>query len=112
MFIRKNRLSWYLNLWSFEGMAGLITPRVKDVRGEVFTDFSEGKMEELEAFTNNITMYTFFTKPLLFLAYVNDIGRNIRSTIRLFADDCIICRKIINNKAIEKLQIDLNRLGE
>ena len=26
--------------------------------------------------------------PLLFLAYVNDIWRNIESTIRLFADDC------------------------
>ena len=28
--------------------------------------------------------------PLLFLAYVNDIWRNIVSTIRLFADDCFI----------------------
>jgi hypothetical protein len=28
--------------------------------------------------------------PLLFLAYVNDIWMNIDSTIRLFADDCII----------------------
>jgi hypothetical protein len=28
--------------------------------------------------------------PLLFLAYVNDIWINTKSTIRLFADDCII----------------------
>jgi hypothetical protein len=28
--------------------------------------------------------------PLLFLAYVNDIWRDIESTIRLFADDCVI----------------------
>jgi len=28
--------------------------------------------------------------PLLFLAYVNDIWRNMESTIRLFADDCVI----------------------
>jgi hypothetical protein len=34
--------------------------------------------------------------------YVNDIWRNIESTIRLFADDCIIYRKIINNKDMEK----------
>jgi hypothetical protein len=34
--------------------------------------------------------------PLLFLAYVNDISRNIESTIRLFADDCVIYRKITN----------------
>jgi hypothetical protein len=28
--------------------------------------------------------------PLLFLAYVNGIWRNMESTIRLFADDCVI----------------------
>jgi hypothetical protein len=32
--------------------------------------------------------------PLLFLAYVNNIWRNKESNIRLFADDCIIHRKI------------------
>jgi len=32
--------------------------------------------------------------PLLFLAYVNDIWRNMVSTIRLFADDCVIYRKL------------------
>jgi len=32
--------------------------------------------------------------PLLFLAYVNDISRNTESTIRLFADDCVIYRKL------------------
>jgi hypothetical protein len=37
--------------------------------------------------------------PLSFLVYVNDIWRNIDSSIRLFADSCIIYRKItdINN---------------
>jgi len=41
--------------------------------------------------------------PLLFLAYVNDIWRNMESTIRLFADDCVIYKKIINNADMEKL---------
>jgi len=50
--------------------------------------------------------------PLLFLAYVNDIWRNLESTIRLFADDCVIYRKIINNADMEKLQKDLDRLRE
>jgi hypothetical protein len=36
--------------------------------------------------------------PLLFLAYVNDIWRNIESTTRLFADDGIIYRKIKNKE--------------
>jgi len=32
---------------------------------------------------------------------------NIDLSIRLFADDCKICRKITNKKDIEKLQKDL-----
>jgi hypothetical protein len=43
---------------------------------------------------------------------VNDIWGNTESTIRLFTDDCIIYRKIINNKDMENLQMDLNRLWE
>jgi len=50
--------------------------------------------------------------PLLFLAYVNDIWRNMESTIRLFADECVIYRKIINNADMKNLQKDLDRLGE
>jgi hypothetical protein len=44
--------------------------------------------------------------------YVNDFWRNMESTIRLFADECKIYKKIISNKNRESLQIDLNRLGE
>ena len=47
--------------------------------------------------------------PLLFLAYVNDIWRNTESNIRLFADDCIIYRKIKDSSDVDKLQTDLNR---
>ena len=36
----------------------------------------------------------------------------MESTIRLFADDCVIYRKIINNADMEKLQKDLDRLGK
>ena len=50
--------------------------------------------------------------PLLFLAYVNYIWRNMESTIRPFTDDCVIYRKIINNAGMEKLQKELDRLGE
>jgi len=38
--------------------------------------------------------------------------KNNEPTITLFADDCVIYRKIINNEDIEKLQKDLDRLGE
>jgi hypothetical protein len=41
--------------------------------------------------------------PLLFFTYVNYIWRNIESTIRIFADDCIIYREIINLQDMEKI---------
>ena len=52
--------------------------------------------------------------PLLFLTYVNDIWRNTepKSNIRLFADDCIIYRKIMDSSDIDKLQMNLHRLRE
>jgi hypothetical protein len=40
--------------------------------------------------------------PLLFLAYVNDIGRNIESNIRLFADDCDL-QKNIHKRVRDKI---------
>jgi hypothetical protein len=43
---------------------------------------------------------------------VNDIWRNAESTITLFTDDCKIYREIGNNKDVENLQRDLNRLKE
>jgi hypothetical protein len=33
-------------------------------------------------------------RPLLLLAYVNDIWRNIETTIRLFADNCVKYKKM------------------
>jgi hypothetical protein len=50
--------------------------------------------------------------PLLFLAYVNDIWRNIEFNILLFVDDCLVYRKITDSSDFDKLQTDLNRLGE
>ena len=50
--------------------------------------------------------------PLLFLAYGNDIWRNIESTVSFFADDCIIYKEIINKEDIEKLQKYMDMLGE
>jgi hypothetical protein len=49
---------------------------------------------------------------LLFVAYVNDIWRDTDSNIQLFADNCIIYRKILDSSDIGKLQTDLIRLGE
>jgi hypothetical protein len=70
-----------------------------------------GKLSEEVRVTSGVTQGSVLC-PLLFLAYVNDIWRNMESAIRLFADDCVIYRKIINNEDMEKLQKLLDRLGE
>jgi hypothetical protein len=51
--------------------------------------------------------------PLLFLAYVNDIWRIIDSSVRLFADDCIIYKVIINieNRKFAEKSVQAGRLG-
>jgi hypothetical protein len=43
--------------------------------------------------------------PLLFFVYANDIWKNIESTIRPFAHDCIIYRKIVSINDVEYLQV-------
>jgi len=50
--------------------------------------------------------------PLLFLAHVNDSWRNSESNTQLFTDDCIIYKKTMDSRDIDKLQTDLNRLRE
>ena len=50
--------------------------------------------------------------PLLFLAYVTDIWRNTEPNVWLFADECIIYKKITDSGGIDNLQTDINRLGE
>jgi hypothetical protein len=48
--------------------------------------------------------------PLMFLLYINDIGRDIQSTIRLFADDCLLYRPIHGPEDNIILQRDLQSL--
>jgi len=48
---------------------------------------------------------------LKFLVYVNDIWRNIDSNIWLFADECVINRKITNKNDTRNLQV-LDTLGD
>ena len=48
--------------------------------------------------------------PVLFLIYVNDIVMNIKSTIKLFADDAKIYRPIKNDNDHQALQDDLKRI--
>ena len=50
--------------------------------------------------------------PLMFLLFINDIGDNITSTIKLFADDCLLFRTIKTDDDTAILQTDLDRLND
>ena len=50
--------------------------------------------------------------PLLFLIYINDLSDNIHSTVRLFADDCVLYREIKHEFDSHELQKELNRLAQ
>ena len=47
----------------------------------------EGQLSEDVKVTSGVPQGSVLG-PLLFLAYINDIGRNMESSIRLFVDDC------------------------
>ena len=48
--------------------------------------------------------------PLMFLVYINDINESILSSIRLFADDCVVYNTISTPRDAEQLQDDLNHI--
>ena len=48
--------------------------------------------------------------PLFLLIYINDLPDNIHSTVRLFADDCVLYREINNQLDSQELQKDLDEL--
>ena len=47
---------------------------------------------------------------LIFLVYINDINENITSSIRLFADDCVIYKTVTSMQGAEQLQDDLSKI--
>ena len=66
-----------------------------------------GKLSEAVAVTSGVPQGSVLG-TLLFLAYVNDIWRNIGTNIRLFVDDCILYRKITNSLDVEIVQADID----
>ena len=49
---------------------------------------------------------------VLFLVFINDLPDNIRSSVRLFADDCVLYRNICSPSDCLILQDDLDRLAQ
>ena len=50
--------------------------------------------------------------PVLFLIFINDLPDNIRYSVRLFADDCVLYRNIHSLQDCLTLQEDLTSLGQ
>ncbi len=48
--------------------------------------------------------------PLLFWLFINDLSDNLTSTVRLFADDCVVYRTISGDHDADLLQTDLDLL--
>jgi len=60
---------------------------------------------------NLVVPQTCVSCPLLFLVYVNDIWRYIDWSIRLLAEGCIIYGKHTYTNDVERLQKNLDTLG-
>jgi hypothetical protein len=71
----------------------------------------DGKLSE-EVGVNSRVLQGSVLGSLLFLVYVNDIWNNIESNLRMFADDCFLYRRIHDDSDTDKLQMDLNKLGD
>ena len=50
--------------------------------------------------------------PVLFLIFINDLPDNIRSSVRLFADDCVLYRNIHSLQDCLILHEDFTSLGQ
>ena len=50
--------------------------------------------------------------PVLFLIFINYLPENIRSSVRLFSDDCVLYRNIESPMDYQILQDDLNSLAQ
>ena len=50
--------------------------------------------------------------PFMFLVYINDINKNITTSVRLFADVCVVYRSITMSQDSKQLQKDLHQICE
>jgi hypothetical protein len=69
----------------------------------------EGKKSSPVPITSGVPQGSVFA-PILFLCNINDLPNQVSSTIRLFADDWLLCRNINTTHDAETLQEDIYKL--
>ena len=69
------------------------------------------KQSSRAAVTSEVPQGTVLGPPLL-LVYINDLPSRVSSSVRLFADDCILYRVIRDQQDAASLPTDLNHLQE
>ena len=74
----------------------------------------DGKSSSLAPVTSGVPQGTVLALlgPLIFLIYINDLPSRATSSVRLFADDCLLYRVIKGHQDAEQLQADLNQFQE
>ena len=91
--IRNSTLSW---------ITDFLHSRTQDV-------VLDGQSSSESAVTSGVPQGTVIG-PLLFLVYINDLPSRVRSTVRMFADDCLLYREIRSMNDTQALQDDLDSL--
>ena len=62
--------------------------------------------------SDGVPLQATVLRPLLFLAFLNDLPNQIKSSVRLFADDCVVLASGKDQEHVKSLQRDLYQLEE
>ena len=100
------KLNWY-------GIRGTTHASIKkNLQGRLQRVVSEGTQSSSHPVLSGVSQGTVLG-PILFLIYINDLPDEAScSTIRLFADDCILYRSIKTQHDSTLLQYDLNSIAQ
>jgi hypothetical protein len=98
-----NKLEWY-------GIQGNTLDWISDfLHNRTQRVVLDGKQSDSSWVTSGVPQGSVLG-PILFLLYINDLPDCVNSQVRLFADDTILDRKIMNPNDATSLQQDLCRL--